>query len=95
MRRISRVHNHSLKVRGRVRARGARGAQWFTEARTAMLRKKARTQASWVLHLAGDFLGDLENMPLPPRPHLMRAMMIANIAINQRFANGTQVLFNI
>ena len=58
-----------------------------------MLRKRARTQASWVLHLAGDFHADLETVPLPPRPHMMRAMMIANLAVNQRFANGTQVLF--
>ncbi len=90
MRRIGKVHNHSLKVHGRVRARGARGQQWFTEARTAQLRKTARTQASWRLHLAGDFHGDLETMPLPPRPHLMRCMLVSNVAVDQRFANGTQ-----
>jgi len=75
VRRISRVHNHTLKIRGRVRARGARGTQWFTEARCAALRKKARTQALWVLQLAGDFQPDLETKALPPKPHLMRCML--------------------
>jgi hypothetical protein len=90
VRRIGRVHNHFLKIRGRVRARGARGQQWFSEARTAQLRRKARCQSAWNLHLAGDFHGDLETKPLPPRPHLMRCMLISNLAVDQRFANGTQ-----
>ena len=90
VRRIGKVHNHFLKVRGRVRARGARGQQWFTEARTALLRRRARAQAAWNLHLAGDFHADLETKPLPPRQHLMRVMLISNVAVDQRFANGTQ-----
>jgi hypothetical protein len=90
VRRIGKVHNHFLKIHGRVRARGARGQQWFSEARTAQLRRKARCQSAWNLHLAGDWHGDLETMALPPRPHLMRCMLIANLAVDQRFANGTQ-----
>ena len=90
VRRIGKVHNHFLKIRGRVRARGARGQQWFSEARTAQLRRKARCQSAWNLHLAGDWHGDLETKALPPRPHLMRVMLISNLAVDQRFANGTQ-----
>ena len=90
VRRIGKVHNHFLKIRGRVRARGARGQQWFSEARTAHLRRKARCQSAWNLHLAGDWHVDLETKPLPPRPHMMRVMLISNLAVDQRFANGTQ-----
>ncbi len=86
VRRIARVHNHSLKVKARARARGAQGQQFLTEARTKMLRKKARTQALWNLHLAGDWHQDHETKALPPRPHLMRVMLVSNIAVDQRRA---------
>ena len=90
VRRIGRVHNHFLKIRARVRARGARGQNWLSEARTEQLRRQARTQALWNLTLAGDFHEALEVKPLSPKPHLMRVMLISNVAVDQRFANGTQ-----
>ena len=55
-----------------------------------MLRKKCRTQSLWNLHLAGDWHYASETMPLGNRPHMMRVMLISNLAVDQRFANGTQ-----
>jgi hypothetical protein len=90
VRRIAKVHCHSLKVKARVRARGARGQQWYTDARTKLLRKKARPLSLWNLHLSGDWHKDHETKPQPPKPHLMRVMLTSNLAVDQRFANGTQ-----
>ena len=44
VRRIAKTRGHSLKIKGRVRSRGARGQQWFSEGRTQFCRKKSRTQ---------------------------------------------------
>ena len=52
MRRVSKKHNHSIKLKAKVRARGVRGQQWYPEARAQILRKKTRTQSSWNLHIA-------------------------------------------
>ena len=54
VRRCAKEHNHSLKIKGRVRARGARGQHWYNDRRTELARKNSRTQALWYLHLAGD-----------------------------------------
>ena len=43
----------------------------------------------WTLHLAGDWHHSVENMPTGSRVHLMRCMLNANLAVDQRFANGT------
>ena len=53
VRRVSTKHNHSIKVKGVVRARGVRSQQWYTDAKVQYLRKKCRTQSLWNLHLAG------------------------------------------
>ena len=42
----------------------------------------------WVLHLAGHWLRDSARSP--PDKHAMRVMLIANVDVKQRFANGTQ-----
>ena len=55
MRGCAKEHNHSLKIKGRVRARGARGQHWYNDRRTELARKTSRTQALWYLHLAGDW----------------------------------------
>ena len=73
-----------------VRARGSRSQQWYAESRVQMLRKKCRTQSLWNLHLAGDWHVASETMPPRARPHMMRCMLISNLAVDQRFANGTQ-----
>lgn len=91
VRRAAKVRNHSLKIKGRVRARGARGQQWFSEQRAALTRKKSRPQALWYLHLAGDWHPHYETENSnSATPHMMRCMLVSNLAIDQRFANGTQ-----
>jgi len=90
VRRIAKTHNHTLKVRGRVRSRGARGQAWFNERRTHLARRHSRTQSLWNLHVAGDWHPDFETERHVPKPHMMRAMLVSNLAVEQRFANGTQ-----
>ena len=113
-RRVSKKHNHSIKIKAKgerfalastlrgdlpgrhalrgtmkeggrspVRARGSRSQQWYAENRVQMLRKKCRTQSLWNLHLAGDWHVGSETMPLGARPHLMRCMLISNLAVDQ------------
>ena len=90
VRRISKVRNHTLKVKGRVRSRGASGQAWFNESRTQLARRHARTQSPWNLHLAGDWHSAHETGRHVQRPHMMRVMLVSNLAVEQRFANGTQ-----
>ena len=40
--------------------------------------------------LAGDFHGRFETKQALHRPHHMRVMLTSNLAVDQRFANGTQ-----
>ena len=75
----------------KVRARGTRGSNWYTEKRVGYLRSKVRTQSSWLLHLAGDFFPNFETKPLLHTPHLMRCMLTSNLAVDMRFANGIVV----
>jgi|SouAtlMetagenome_1021521.scaffolds.fasta_scaffold07373_1 hypothetical protein len=88
-RRISKSHNHTVKIKAKVRARGQRGQNWYSDRRVSFLRSKCRTQNSWLLHLAGDHHASFETKPLLHRPHLMRCMLTSNLAVDQRFANGT------
>ena len=44
----------------------------------------------WVLQLAGDWHASEETAVPHPEPHLMRVMLVSNLAVEQRFANGTQ-----
>lgn len=90
MRRIAKVHCHSLKVKGKVRARGARGQQWYQESKVQFFRRHVRTQALWNLHLAGDWHAASETAQAASHSHLMRVMLVSNLAVDQRFANGTQ-----
>ena len=52
VRRIAKKHNHSLKIKAKVRNRGVRSQQWYSEERVQYLRKKCRAQNLWNLHLA-------------------------------------------
>lgn len=80
-----------MQVKGRVRARGARGQNWFSESKASYCRKKSRTQALWALHLAGDWHPAYETCSASrAKPHLMRCMLVSNLAVDNRFANGTQ-----
>ena len=80
VRRLAKTKNHSLKVKARVRARGTRGQHWYNERRTQLARKRSRTQALWNLHLAGDWHPDSEIRSPPTRPHMMRTMLVSNLA---------------
>ena len=75
VKRIASVANHTLKIKARVRARGARGQNWYSDRRSEFIKKKARTQALWMLHLAGDFHESLERERPNAKPHLMRVMV--------------------
>ena len=86
VRRCAKEHNHSLKIKGRVRARGARGQHWYNDRRTELARKTSRTQALWYLHLAGDWSEAFETEASAIRPHMMRVMLVSNLALDQRFA---------
>ena len=48
VRRIAKTRNHTLKVKGRVRSRGARGNGWFNERRTLLVRRNSRTQSLFI-----------------------------------------------
>lgn len=87
---IAKEANHSIKIRGMVRARGQRGNNWYSEKRVAYIRSKTRTQNLWQLHLAGDWHENFETEAPKTNPHMARAMMTANLATSSRFANGTQ-----
>jgi hypothetical protein len=88
VKRLAKSYAHSLKIRGRCRAFYAKGNQWLSERRTNALRQQTRTQSMWVLHLAGHWLRDSEGSS--QGKHSMRVMLIANVDVKQRFANGTQ-----
>ena len=92
VRRIGRTHNHTLKIKARVRAKGQRGTNWYGDKRVEYLRRKCRTSNLWLLQLSGDFHPAFETEPIVDlgRHHMMRAMLTANLAVDQRFANGTQ-----
>ena len=90
VRRIAKVHNHTLKIKGRCRARGARGKDWLNERRTQYARRKSRTQALWNLHLSGDWHHASETSPALLKPHMMRCMLVNNLAVDMCFVNGTQ-----
>ena len=56
---------------------------------TKSISRAVRNQAPLKLHLAGQWLGD----PLAfkqSKPYYMRAMLVANVDVPNRFANGTQ-----
>ena len=94
-RRISKSHNHAVKIKAKVRARGQRGQNWYSDKRVSFIRSSCRTQNSWLLHLAGDHHASFETKPLLHKPHLMRCMLTSNLAVDQRFANGSRRVFRV
>lgn len=125
VRRVGKTRNHTLKIKARVRARGARGQdaareteregeyvcvwgqsrarkgkaekgkagdreEWFSERRVSIAKKKSRTQMLWLLQLAGDWHSSVETATPHPHPHMMRVMIVSNLSVESRFANGTQ-----
>ena len=87
VRRLAKEHMHSLKIKARCRATYAKDPQWYGDRRATAIQRRARAQALWNLHLAGDWLKD--TLPLGAQKHLMRVMLVSNVDV-PRFANGTQ-----
>ena len=85
--RIARGHAHSLKVRAQVHSAQARG-QWYKKRTARLIHRRVRTQAPALLHLAGDWKEDA--VERSSTHHRMRVMLLANLYVEQRFANGTQ-----
>ena len=73
-------------MKGRVRARGARGQSWYSEQKASLCKKRSRTQALWGLHLAGDWHASYETAAPNARPHMLRMMLVNNLAVENRFA---------
>ena len=89
VRRIAKTRSHSLKIKGRVRSRGARANGFFNERRALLARRNSRAQSLFILHIAGDWHPEYETATHAPRPHMMRAMLVSNLAVQERFANGS------
>ena len=75
-----------LKVKASFKARGSRG-HWFSSSGAGKIQRRVRSQCLPNLMPAGQWPKD------PPwhgeeRPHLMRAMLVANAHVPERFANG-------
>ena len=83
-----------VNIKARVRAKGQRGSNWYGEKRVEYLRRKCRTSNLWLLQLSGDFHPSFETEPIVDleKHHMMRAMLTANLAVDQRFANGPLLL---
>ncbi len=88
--RIIRDGKRKLKVKGIVVNRHAATNRCFRTATAELIRRKARTLSLWNLTLAGDWHPDYETRVFRSSPHEMRVMLLANIDVDQRFANGTQ-----
>ena len=71
-----------------MRAKGSETS--YGDRRIKWVRSKVRAQSLWSLHLAGDFQETFETAQLRAGRHLQRVMLIANLAMDMRFANGTQ-----
>jgi len=84
--RIGEKYKRSLRVKAVFVARGARNA-FVRDAAAEAIRRTVRSQSLVSLRLAGQWL---EDPPLgrETRPHCMRAMLVANVDVPNRFANG-------
>ena len=94
-RRVAKSHNHSVKIKAKVRARGTRGQNWYGDKRVSFIRSKVRTQSAWLLHIAGDFHGSFETKQVLHKPHQMRVMLTSNLAVDQirccSFSDGLHI----
>ena len=79
-------HGRSLKVKAVFCARGTQN-QWIRDSAAAAIKRTVRSQNLINLRLAGQWFEDppVEDASVP---HYMRAMLVANIDVSNRFANG-------
>ena len=71
------------------RGKAGDAQEWFSERRVSIAKKKSRTQMLWLLQLAGDWHASVETATPHPHPHMMRVMIVSNLSVENRFANGT------
>ncbi len=55
--------------------------------RRELVRHTYNYKPRWQLHLAGDWFPAWETKDAHPQPHLMRAMLTANLAVDCRFVS--------
>ena len=91
VRRIAKERKHTIKIKGVCKPRSAAGRQCFTDQQFERIRRRVRPQCLFNMNLAGDGHADAEDTPISGVQHLMRVMLVANLAVDQRFANGTQM----
>ena len=90
VRRLSKVSQRSLRVKALLKPTYSdkKVLAFYSDKKAKSLQKKARSVALWNLQLAGHW-----NKDTPPDggpKHLMRCMLVSNVDVRQRFANGTQ-----
>ena len=88
--RLARNSDHSMKIQGVVVNGYASVNEPFKERTKKLIKRHAKTQALWNLKLSGNWHPSYETSLLVHVPHMMRVMLLANIDMDQHFANGTQ-----
>ena len=63
----------------------ASAEEWFSQGRVAFAQKRSRTQMQWVLQLSGDFHPSEETAVPALEPHMMRVMLVSNLAVPPRY----------
>ena len=88
--RLARLSGHTLRIKGEVVHQHGKGNERFKESTKKCIRQHAKTQSLWNLKLAGNWHPSYDEHLQPQRPYMMRVMLLANIDVDQHFANGTQ-----
>ena len=86
--RMAKKYGRSLKVKAEFTAATNPGRTICGSA-AKNIRRVVRSQSLLKLHLAGQWLQD-PPLPMHAAPFFMRAMLVANKDVENRFANGTQ-----
>ena len=87
LKRIADRGGRRLKVKAMFKGRGSTRAWYKNPLNVAKITRKVRSQRLTNLALAGQWPKD-PPWPGEERPHLMRAMLVANIDVPNGFANG-------
>ncbi len=91
IKRLASDCNHSLRVKAKCRARDSKAKfasnqQWHKPSHVKVIRGRNKPQSLGIFHMAGDWDVDATVR----RKHPMRVMLISNVDVENRFANGTQ-----
>ena len=88
LKRSAKKHDRSLKVKA-VFSNATNKDRTIEGNAVANIKRVVRSQSLLKLHLAGQWMHDQPALH-KKRPHLMRAMLVANLDVQNRFANGTR-----